>query len=188
MGIHSGPVYRVADINANLNVAGGGINMAQRVMDCGDASHILVSKSTADVLSQISNWAGSVKDLGEAEVKHGVRVHLFNLCTEDAGNPDVPQKLQAATRTVEVFRSETAGTEKELSPSPGAPSAGSAAHPILLIDAMGGMKAYVDDEFVGTISSGVMPTFFKRGMLGKLRISTLSAGEHIVRVSLAGYQ
>ena len=96
MGIHSGPVYRVADINANLNVAGGGINIAQRVMDCGDAGHILLSKSTADVLSQIGNWVAAVKDLGEAEVKHGVRVHLFNLCVEDAGNCEVPQKLRAA--------------------------------------------------------------------------------------------
>src|SRR5437870_10146852 len=96
MGIHSGPIYRVADINANLNVAGGGINIAQRVMDCGDAGHTLVSKSTADVLSQISNWAGSVKDLGEGEVKHGVRLHLFNLCTKEAGNHEVPRKVQVA--------------------------------------------------------------------------------------------
>ncbi len=96
MGIHSGPVYRVADINANRNVSGGGINIAQRVMDCGDAGHILVSEDAAKVLGQLSEWRGSLQDLGEAEVKHGLRLHLFNLRTEDAGNPELPQKLRAA--------------------------------------------------------------------------------------------
>jgi len=95
MGIHTGPVYRVADINANRNVAGGGINIAQRVMDCGDSGHILVSKTVADVLAQVSRWNGSLHELGEAEVKHGVRVHLFNLYTEEAGNPKAPKKLSA---------------------------------------------------------------------------------------------
>src|SRR5258708_26002512 len=93
IGIHTGSVYRVADINANRNVAGGGINMAQRVMDCGDSGHILVSKAVADVLAQVSRWNGSLHELGEAEVKHGVRVHLFNLYTEEAGNPRAPKKL-----------------------------------------------------------------------------------------------
>jgi class 3 adenylate cyclase/tetratricopeptide (TPR) repeat protein len=97
MGIHTGPVYRVADINANRNVAGGGINMAQRVMDCGDAGHILLSKAVADVLNQLTSWRGSLRDLGEVEVKHGVRVHLFNLCTAEAGNPNLPTKLRRAT-------------------------------------------------------------------------------------------
>ena len=87
MGIHTGPVYRVADINDTRNVAGGGINIAQRVMDCGDAGHILVSKTVVDVLDQVSKWKTALHDLGEAEVKHGVRVHLYNLYTEDEGNP-----------------------------------------------------------------------------------------------------
>ncbi len=95
MGIHTGPVYRVADINANRNVAGGGINVAQRVMDCGDSGHILVSKAVAEVLAQVSRWNGSLHDLGEVEVKHGVRVHMFNLYTEEAGNPKAPKKLSA---------------------------------------------------------------------------------------------
>jgi eukaryotic-like serine/threonine-protein kinase len=95
MGINTGPVYRVEDINAARNVAGGGINVAQRVMDCGDAGHILVSKSIADVLTQITGWASSLHDLGEFEVKHGVRVHIYNLCTEGVGNPLPPKKLQA---------------------------------------------------------------------------------------------
>jgi class 3 adenylate cyclase len=96
MGLHSGPVYRMADINANRNVAGGGINMAQRVMDCGDAGHILLSRQVADTLLQLSNWASHLQDLGEQVVKHGVRIHIYNLYTGDAGNPALPQKMSAA--------------------------------------------------------------------------------------------
>ena len=99
MGIHTGPVYRVEDINAAHNVAGGGINIAQRVMDCGDGGHILVSKAVADVLDQVSTWKTALHDLGEAEVKHGVRVHLYNLYTDEAGNRELPQKLRAAQTT-----------------------------------------------------------------------------------------
>lgn len=96
MGIHSGLVYRMADINTNMNVAGGGINIAQRVMDCGDAGHILVSKRVADDLIELARWAPCLHDLGEAEVKHGVRVPLFNFYTDDVGNPEVPAKLRPA--------------------------------------------------------------------------------------------
>lgn len=99
MGIHSGLVYRMADINTNMNVAGGGINIAQRVMDCGDAGHILVSRRVADDLTQLARWAPSLHDIGEAEVKHGVRLSLFNLYTADVGNPDVPAKLKPAAPT-----------------------------------------------------------------------------------------
>src|SRR5882762_3177862 len=94
MGMHAGPVFRVVDINANQNVAGEGINIAQRVMDCGDTGHILVSKSLADVLRQLTGWMGSVQDLGEVSVKHGVRVHVFNLLVEGAGNPNRPNKFE----------------------------------------------------------------------------------------------
>jgi hypothetical protein len=99
MGIHTGPVYRVADINANRNVQGGGINTAQRVMDCGDAGHILLSKSSADVLTQVSCWEGTLFDLGFAKVKHGERVHLFNLCVRGLGNRAVPNKLRSQSLT-----------------------------------------------------------------------------------------
>jgi len=97
MGIHSGPIYRVNDINANLNVSGSGINMAQRVMDCGDEGHILVSRTVADTLSALGKWEQSLRDLGEAEVKHGVQIHIYNLHTGEAGNPHPPQKLKAPT-------------------------------------------------------------------------------------------
>lgn len=93
MGIHTGPVQRVEDINANRNVAGGGINLAQRVMDCGDAGHILMSKAVAEVLEQVSAWKAAVHDLGETEVKHGIRLHIYNLYTEEVGNRELPQKL-----------------------------------------------------------------------------------------------
>jgi class 3 adenylate cyclase len=96
MGIHTGPVYRISDVNANANVAGGGINMAQRVMDSGDAGHILVSKTVADVLLQLSAWAPYVCDLGEHAVKHGVKLHIYSLATEEAGNPETPAKFKAA--------------------------------------------------------------------------------------------
>jgi serine/threonine protein kinase len=95
MGIHTGPVYRVADINANRNVAGGGINIAQRVMDCGDAGHILGSGTVAEVLSQVSTWNTTLHDLGEVEVKHGLRIHVYNLHTDDVGNKELPKKISA---------------------------------------------------------------------------------------------
>ena len=101
MGIHTGPVYRIPDINANRNVAGGGINIAQRVMDCGDAGHILLSSAEADVLRQLKAWSGSVHDLGEVEVKHGLRLHIYNLYTQEAGNPGIPNKI-GATRAASL--------------------------------------------------------------------------------------
>ena len=96
MGIHSGLVYHLADINMNLNVAGGGINIAQRVMDCGDGGHILVSKRVADDLTQLARWSNHLRDLGEVEVKHGLRVHIFNLSGDDFGNPATPSRVPAS--------------------------------------------------------------------------------------------
>ena len=98
MGIHSGLVYRIADINENLNIAGGGINIAQRVMDCGDAGHILLSKRMADDLGQMSRWSNDLHDLGEAEVKHHQLIHLYNLYNDEIGNPELPGKLRLATK------------------------------------------------------------------------------------------
>lgn len=97
MGIHTGPVYRILDISDKENVSGGGINFAQRVMDCGDAGHILVSKIVADVFSELSPWEDRLYELGDAEVKHGVRLYLYNLYTDELGNSAVPTKLQKAT-------------------------------------------------------------------------------------------
>ena len=94
MGIHTGPVYRVDDINANQNVSGGGINIAQRVMDCGDEGHILVSEAVADTLIQLGKWDNYLHDLGEVEVKHGFRVHIYNLQDGEVGNAEVPRKLK----------------------------------------------------------------------------------------------
>src|SRR5438552_3346365 len=86
MGIHSGPVNEVADVNERTNITGAGINLAQRVMDCGDAGHILVSKHVADDLEQYPQWRPRLHDLGECEVKHGVRMWVVNLYTDEVGN------------------------------------------------------------------------------------------------------
>lgn len=96
LGLHSGPVYCAADINGHQNVSGGGINTAQRVMDCADAGHILVSEAMADTLRQLSQWRDSIQDLGECEVKHGVLVHIFNLCGPEFGNAAIPGKILRA--------------------------------------------------------------------------------------------
>jgi len=94
MGIHAGPVYRVEDINANKNVAGGGVNLAQRVMDCGDAGHILVSEDSARFFAQVGEWPDRLHDLGKTRVKHGVRLHLYSLFVSEVGNPVLPRKLR----------------------------------------------------------------------------------------------
>src|SRR2546430_541153 len=93
MGVHSGPVSAVTDLNDRVNAAGVGINVAQRVMDCGDTGHILLSKRVAEDLQQYSRWRPHLHDLGEVEVKHGERVHVFNFYTDDAGNSDRPKKV-----------------------------------------------------------------------------------------------
>src|SRR5438552_3924009 len=98
MGIHSGPVNEVTDLNEQANIAGAGINMAQRVMDCGDAGHILLSQRVAEDLGQYRQWQPQLHDLGEVEVKHGVRVRVFNLYNKELGNPGVPAKLRQAKR------------------------------------------------------------------------------------------
>jgi serine/threonine-protein kinase len=93
MGIHSGPVNEVTDLNAQANIAGAGINIAQRVMDCGDAGHILLSKHVADDLEQYPRWRSCLHELGDCEVKHGVRLSLTNLYTDEVGNRQLPSKL-----------------------------------------------------------------------------------------------
>jgi TolB-like protein/Tfp pilus assembly protein PilF/class 3 adenylate cyclase len=103
MGVDSGPVDLIVDVNDRPNVAGAGINMAQRVMDCGDAGHILLSKRVAADLAQYSRWQPHLHELGEAEVKHGVKVSLVNLYTENVGNPAVPEKVARAQR-LEMLR------------------------------------------------------------------------------------
>src|SRR5437773_10250200 len=93
MGIHSGPVNEVTDLNEQVNIAGAGINIAQRVMDCGDAGHILVSKHAAEDLEQYDQWQPYLHDLGECEGKHGERLHVVNLYNNEIGNPAVPGKF-----------------------------------------------------------------------------------------------
>jgi adenylate cyclase len=107
MGIHSGPVSGVIDVTGKANVAGAGINMAQRVMDCGDAGHILLSKHVAEDLEQYPHWQPYLHELGECEVKHRVRVSVVNLYTEELGNSAVPEKLKAVRAAAAAQRKRT---------------------------------------------------------------------------------
>src|SRR5436853_4114451 len=94
MGIHSGPISGVVDVNERTNVAGAGINLAQRVMDCGDAGHILLSKHAAEDLEEYQRWRPLLHDLGSCEVKHGVRVTIVSLYDDQFGNATLPRRLE----------------------------------------------------------------------------------------------
>src|SRR5256886_3287412 len=98
MGIHSGPVNPVRDVNDAVNVAGAGINTAQRVMDCGDAGHILLSRHVADDLKHYRQWQPQLHDLGECAVKHGERGNVVNLYSGELGNPQLPEKFRRGKR------------------------------------------------------------------------------------------
>src|SRR5438445_9478710 len=105
MGIHSGPVNEVVDVNQRANIAGAGINMAQRVMDCGDAGHILLSKHVAEDLEQFGHWQPLLHNLGECEVKHGVRLGVVNLYRDGVGNPQLPRRFLALKKRRSRIRS-----------------------------------------------------------------------------------
>jgi len=107
MGVHSGPVSGMTDLNDRSNVAGAGINVAQRVMDCGDAGHILLSKRVAEDLAQYRHWQPFLHDLGECEVKHGEVISLVNLYNDEVGNPQRPAKLTANIHTVSATTQRT---------------------------------------------------------------------------------
>jgi len=101
MGIHSGPINKISDVNDRSNVTGAGINMAQRIMDCGDAGHILLSKRVAEDLEQYRQWQPHLHEIGECEVKHGAKLSVVNFYNESVGNPNIPRKfrqLKAASR------------------------------------------------------------------------------------------
>jgi TolB-like protein len=102
MGIHSGPVNVVNDVNNRANVAGAGINIAQRVMDCGDAGHILLSKHVAEDLEHYSRWRPYLHELGEVEVKHGVRINIVNLCFDGIGNGELPERIKQIRRQQKI--------------------------------------------------------------------------------------
>jgi len=98
MGIHSGPVSGVVDVNNRPNLAGAGLNLAQRVMDCGDAGHILLSRHVAEDLEEYEQWRPFLHELGTFEVKHGVRIEISNLYSDEVGNPRLPKKLEAVRK------------------------------------------------------------------------------------------
>src|SRR5947208_9011272 len=113
MGIHSGPVNEISDLNEQANIAGAGINIAQRVMDCGDAGHILLSRHVAEDLEHYPRWQAHLHELGECEVKHGVRVSVVNLYNEEVGNPAVPERFKAIRKHRAQVRSEERRVGKE---------------------------------------------------------------------------
>ena len=119
MGVHSGPVSGVIDVNEQSNVAGAGINVAQRVMDCGDAGHILLSKHVAEYLEEYEHWQPHLHDLGEIEVKHGVRVSIVNLYNEELGNPEMPEKFKQAAGKRKLGRSFMGGAQNHPFPNGG---------------------------------------------------------------------
>src|ERR1700719_4440459 len=98
MGIHSGPVNEVVDVNQRANIAGAGINIAQRVMDCGDAGHILLSKHLAEDLEHDARWRPLLHELGQCEVKHGLRIEVVNLYNSEAGDPRLPEKIRRSRK------------------------------------------------------------------------------------------
>ncbi|HKS31230.1 MAG TPA: adenylate/guanylate cyclase domain-containing protein, partial [Chthoniobacterales bacterium] len=116
MGIHSGPVKEVTDLSEQGNIAGAGINIAQRVMDCADAGHILVSKRVADDLEQYARWRPLLHDLGTCQVKHGVSLALFNLYSDAFGNPETPKKF-AQDRQVRAGGAGRVGKETPAAPN-----------------------------------------------------------------------
>jgi adenylate cyclase len=122
MGIHSGPVNQMVDVNERVNVAGAGVDIAQRVMDCGDAGHILLSKRAADDLAPLPRWNPHLHELGECEVKHGRKVSLVNFYTDKVGNPQPPRKCAEAganpERTAPKKKSIAVLPFENLSPDP----------------------------------------------------------------------
>jgi TolB-like protein/class 3 adenylate cyclase len=115
IGIHSGPVNRVRDVNDQTNVAGAGINTAQRVMDCGDAGHILLSRHIAEDLGHYRQWQPHLHDLGECTVKHGARIHLVNFYTGELGNPELPKKCRPGMGGKRLLPGRSSRSEMSLS-------------------------------------------------------------------------
>src|SRR6266571_3689860 len=102
MGVHSGPVSGVVDVSERANIAGAGINIAQRVMDCGDADHILLSKRVAEDLEQFKHWRPHLYHLGECEVKHGEKIEIVNLFTAELGNSERPKRMAMPAQKTDV--------------------------------------------------------------------------------------
>src|SRR5438477_3082139 len=109
MGIHSGPISGVVDVNNRPNLAGAGLNLAQRVMDCGDAGHILLSKHVAEDLGEYEHWRPLLHDLGTCEVKHGARIGVVNLYADQVGNPKLPKKFEVLQKHRTRLRWATTG-------------------------------------------------------------------------------
>ena len=158
MGIHSGPVSEVTDVSGRSNIAGAGMNMAQRVMDCGDAGHILASQRVADDLRSYRQWSSRLYDLGECEVKHGVRLHLFNLHTEEAGNPAPPESLRKPRQSKRMLRADPSVASPEDVRTPGScPRQWEWRQPLVSVFFSGGSYNRVSRQRRGTVWSRLPP-------------------------------
>ena len=155
MGIHSGPVFRIKDINSYDAVSGGGINFAHRVMDCGDAGHILISKTCAEFLGQLGEWAARLHDLGLCGVKHGEKLHLFNLYTEVLGNPAVPRKITTALDTTEREPPEPVRATVPIASRPPTPAAPAAPAVTLKVAILYKRNAQPDEHVLKVLEAGL---------------------------------
>jgi class 3 adenylate cyclase len=174
MGIHSGPVSDVVDVSGRSNIAGAGINIAQRVMDCGDAGHILVSKHMAEDLEQYGDWKRHLHDLGECEVKHGIRVPLVNLYTEEHGNPEVPQKFRQARKVLSVAHWEF--EPRQTTPEGQAPFFKRKIRIVLRNDASKEIEVKTPDWATDAGDLAIQPSGLGLGAASKIRLENKQTG------------